>query len=116
MKELRDQYKNIVLDACRIAVKGGGMTAAFEDWIIDNIDRIIDDLSDDDFAHLVMNGTIPVREIETDVEFDRFTDWQLMNESAAANSFNEAERAKMEQHRGILDALRTEYKAREWDL
>ncbi|WP_025681139.1 hypothetical protein [Paenibacillus massiliensis] len=69
-REFRQQYKNLVLDAARIAVKSGLLSVAYEDFVIDYLDRIIDPLANEDFDYLITNGKIPVRgiKVETAVE------------------------------------------------
>ncbi|SDJ76930.1 hypothetical protein [Paenibacillus naphthalenovorans] len=117
MRDLREEYKAVVLQACRIAVKGGGMSNAYEEFIIENIDRLVDDLSDDDFAYLIMNGKVPVRYVGSEQEYDRiFESQKKAVELLEHNNLTEYERVKTETYNSILEALRCEYKAREWDF
>ncbi|MEJ9164780.1 hypothetical protein P4I20_30225 [Paenibacillus graminis] len=65
-REYRQQYKTLILDATRIAVRGGLCSVAYEDFVIDYLDSIIDPLSNDDFDYLAKNGRIPARAIRTE--------------------------------------------------
>lgn len=65
MREEREEYKALILEAARIAVKGGVLSTAYEDFVIDYLDRIVDGLDDNDFMYLVENGKIPVRAFQT---------------------------------------------------
>jgi hypothetical protein len=62
----RQQYKDLILEATRIAVKGGVLSEAYEDFVIDHLDGMIDSLSNDDFDYLVKNERLPVRVIRTE--------------------------------------------------
>lgn len=66
-REFRQQYKDLILDATRIAVRGGLLSEAYEDFVIDYLDLIIDPLSNDDFDYLAKNGRFPARAIPSDI-------------------------------------------------
>lgn len=65
MKDEREAYKKLILQATGIAVKGKVLSSAYEDFVIDYLDTIIEALNDEDFTHLVKNGKIPVRAFHT---------------------------------------------------
>jgi hypothetical protein len=71
MNELRLRYKSIVLESLRIAVKGGVASEAYEDFMIDYLDDMVDSLSDEDFNYLLTHRKVPVRDIESDEEYGR---------------------------------------------
>jgi len=117
MNEIREQYKAIVLEACRIAVKGGFMSVAYEDFVIDNIDAIVDSLTDAEFDYLLRHGKIPAREITNDEEYNRILGW---NESAFSaiqkGNMETFEVERMQSYTGTIENLKNEYKSREWDF
>ncbi|MEK5415861.1 hypothetical protein [Paenibacillus sp. FSL L8-0708] len=64
-REYRQHYKTLILEATRIAVRAGLLSEAYEDFVIDYLDSIVDPLSNDDFDYLVKNERLPVRAIST---------------------------------------------------
>jgi len=115
MSDPRQEYKSLVLHACRIAVEGGEMTREYEDFVIDHIDEIIDRLSDADFHHLVMKGTVPARHIEHDDEYSyRFKHMSHAEELIQNESAADMERDKLQNYHSTLEGMTNEYKDREW--
>ncbi|MNB67209.1 hypothetical protein D3C81_837500 [compost metagenome] len=66
-REHRETYKALILDASRIAVRGGLLSAAYEDFVIDYLDKIVDELSDDDFDYLAEHGRIRAGAVNPDI-------------------------------------------------
>lgn len=115
MKDIREQYKGLVLEACRIAVKGGAMTEALEDFIIDNVDRIVNGLSDADFDYLLRNGKVPVREIETDGQYNETLNSLIRGQEALSADLTDEEKARLQLYCNSLTELTEDYKKKEWD-
>lgn len=66
-REYRQQYKTLILEAARIAVRGGLLSEAYEDFVIDYLDILIDPLSNDDVDYLIKNGRIPAHAIKPEI-------------------------------------------------
>jgi hypothetical protein len=116
MNEVRQQYKTLVLESCRIAVEGGVMSQAYEDYVIDHIDEIIDELTDSEFEHLVLHGEILLKDITNDEDYDRQFAWQERVESIVGKDLMDSEREMFNKYRMLLENVRAEYKLKEWDV
>ncbi|WP_438491047.1 hypothetical protein [Paenibacillus sp. IHBB 3054] len=105
-REYRQQYKTLILEATRIAVKGGVFSEAYEDFVIDHLDGVIDPLSNNDFDYLVKSERLPVREIRTEEDFTAALEMlraaqQLQEET----SLTDMDRSNLKGYTEALEAL-----------
>ncbi|MCD9026026.1 hypothetical protein [Cohnella silvisoli] len=117
MRELKQKYKALVLQACRFAVTGGAMSLAYEDFLIDNIDRMVDRLSEDQLAHLLRNGKVLVGEIDSNEAYDGIFESITAAETCLQSpNLTQLERESLNKYVKTLRELAEEFKAHEWDL
>lgn len=111
MKEIRAEYKSIILQASRFATQGGAMSLAMEDFIIDFVNEIVDNLTDDQFDYLLEHKTIPANAIQTQEEYDRVSS-RLIHaaELLESEKLLSTEYTKVMEYYDILTVLRQEYK------
>jgi uncharacterized membrane-anchored protein len=112
MDEERDSYKTLIMDAARIAVKGGAMTIPFEDFIIDYMDELIDSLDDDEFYGLVMNEHVTLKRIVNDSEYVRYSEWIAIAENTLTQEVNELEKERLMRYIETLKEETEDYERR----
>lgn len=109
MNEHREKYKELMLEAARIAVRGGAMSIAFEDFLIDYIDEIVDSLNDGEFISLVQNGKQKIKRIVNDKEYVRYSDWITIAKETLNKDVNIMERRWLERYISALLENTTKY-------
>lgn len=108
----KDSYKELIMQAARIAVKGGVMTIAFEDFIIDYIDELIDSMSEDEFYLLVMNEHVTLKRIVNDAEYVRYKEWISIAEHTLTQDVNMLETERLYRYIETLQEETQEYERR----
>jgi len=116
MNDPRTEYKTIMLRLARLATNGGAMSSVYEEFIIDNLDHMVDSLSDKSFAYLVSKGKVPVYTVETSEEYDDIFD-RIAKASRLLESPDilESERIILQEYAQTLQELADEYKDKEWE-
>lgn len=112
MMNEKESYKILIMDAVRIAVKGGVMNIAFEEFIIDYMDEIIDSLDEDEFHNLVMNGRLKLKRIMNDEEYVRYSEWITIAEYTLTQKLNEFESERLLHYIKTLREETTDYERR----
>lgn len=107
-REYRQQYKNLILEATRIAVRGGLLSEAYEDFVIDYLDLIVDSLSNDDVDYLIGNGRIPAQAIKPDIALQLLNAARTLLESP---TLTDMDRDNMKGYTEALEALLRESEA-----
>ncbi|WP_010278864.1 hypothetical protein [Paenibacillus senegalensis] len=116
MTDPKEEYKELIREAARIAAKGGVISTDFEDFLIDHLDEIVDNLSENQFDHLLRNGKIPVEDIKDDQEYD-----QTLKRAVKARKLLEAgsvtpfDFRRLRHYEEGLQELTETYKEREWE-
>lgn len=109
-REYRQQYKDLILEATRIAVRGGLMSEAYEDFVIDYLDLIIDPLTNDDVDELIGNGKIPTHAIKPEIVLELLqAAGTLLNTSV----LTDMDRENLKGYTEALEALLRESKGAE---
>lgn len=101
-REYRQQYKTLILEAARIAVRGGLLSEAYEDFVIDYLDLIIDPLSNDDVDYLIKNGRIHAHAINPEITL------QLLSAATAllkSPALTDMDRENLKGYTEALEAL-----------
>lgn len=98
MEEQKAEYKELIMQSARIAVKGGAMTIAFEDFIIDYIDELIDSMNEDEFYLLVMDEHVTLQRIMNDSEYVRYKEWITIAEHTLTMDVNMLEVEKLNRY------------------
>lgn len=109
MNELRERYKELLLESARIAVRGGVMSLAFEDFLIDHIDELVDGLSDRNFNSLLSDGKQQVKPITNDDDYVRYCDCLTIARTAISNEMNIMERRMIENYIYQIEKITQEY-------
>lgn len=112
--DLREEYKDIILRMSRLAAEGDAGSQAYEDYLIDNLDEIIDRLPDKDFLYLVSERKMPVREIESEEDYQYHFWHRNLMAAQLEKSLYVIERERLESGVKLLTQLLDEYKAEEW--
>ncbi|ASS64716.1 hypothetical protein [Paenibacillus sp. RUD330] len=113
--DIREEYKAITIRMCRLAVKGGAASPVYEDYLIDHLDEIIDRLPDKDFDYLLFKKTMPVRDIESEQDYQyHFWHKNLMAELLRKAELLQSERESLEKSVEMLTKLLDDYRAQEW--
>ncbi|CDN41677.1 hypothetical protein [Paenibacillus sp. P22] len=113
--DIREEYKSITLRMSRLAVKGGQASQAYEDYLIDNLDAIIDNMADKDFEHLLLRKTMLVRDIESEEDYQyHFWHRNLQQLALDLGGLMDHEREQMERNVETLTRLLDDFKAEEW--
>lgn len=115
MSDPRQGYKALALSAVRSSVESGLMSLAYEDFLIDNLDRMVDKLDGDQFLSVMQRGKVPVNEIGTDEQYDDvFESIQEAERCLGSSDLKPIEREALEKYVTTLRELADEFKEREW--